>query len=375
MGKVRFGIIGVGGIAKIMHIEAIKNIQDAELVAVADINEVTARKIGGECGVDWYTDYRDLISRKDIDAIDICTPHSLHPPIAIDSMKTGKHVLTEKPIASTVSDADRMVIESKKCGVILGVVYQNRTVAKYLKAKEMIKDGRIGNIHRAELTFTSLRTQAYYDSSPWRGTWNNEGGGVLVNQAPHSLDIFQFLVGMPIEIYGFIDTIKHRIEVEDIASAILRFPNGAHGFIHVNTVESPSVDRIEICGDNGKLILNNKLLFGRPKIPLSEFISMTKETWKFPECEWKEIEISQQEEGHKAVIQDFVNAILTHGKPMVTGEEGLKSVEIANAIILSGKKKKVVTLPIDRIEYVHLLEEMCSSDIGKYNLKKCIKNA
>ncbi|RYG55291.1 Gfo/Idh/MocA family oxidoreductase, partial [bacterium] len=194
MQPVRFGVIGVGGMGG-HHARSFKDLAEGTLVAVADVNAETAQKVAAETGAKAFVDANDLIDNGDVEAIIIATPHFFHPPVAEYAASKGVHVLTEKPIAVTVSAADRMIEAAEKGGVLLGVMFQQRTEKVRIKMKAMIDGGELGAVHRVSMMAPWYRPQAYYGSGAWRGTWKGEGGGILMNQAPHSLDQFVWLAG------------------------------------------------------------------------------------------------------------------------------------------------------------------------------------
>jgi predicted dehydrogenase len=367
MPKLRFGVVGVGGMGQ-AHVKGIKGLDNAELIAVADVFPATAEKVGKEHNVPFYTDFNELLKREDIDAIAIATPHPQHPVVAIAAAAAKKHVFTEKPMASTVSDADKMIKACRRSKVKLGVMYQQRTTPVFAEAKRIIAGGEIGEIYRVNMIATGVRTQAYYMSGAWRGTWDMEGGGVLLNQAPHALDMIQWLAGMPVTITGHVSTCMHKVDVEDAATAIFEYANGAHGCIQVNTIDSPGVNRYEICGTKARIVIDGKLRMAVTKGPLDQFIFGDPQQWGSLGADWKDVEPPPRPSGHAIAIREFAQAVLDGQEPPVSGEEGRKSVEIANAIILSSKKGRVVTLPVRRKQYDKLLAELIAEQ--KRNPKK-----
>ncbi len=352
MGKVTFGVIGVGGIGR-HHVKCMREVEEAEVVAVADINEAAARSVAEEFKVDWYLDYAKLLERDDIDAVSICTPHFLHCKMAIECAKAGKHVLVEKPMARTVSECDAMVREARRCGVKLGVVFQHRANPTILAVKEFIERGGLGELYRGDLEYFTFRTQSYYNSGAWRGTWSMEGGGVLINQGIHFIDVFQWLVGLrPRRVFAFITNLLHDIEVEDLASAVLEFDGGFQATMQLSTIDQPGYTRITIRGDEALLVYEDgKARVAVTQPPIRKGIAES-ERWERPQVEWKELEPKQVElTGHAAVIRDFALAVLEDREPMVAGEEGTKSVEIVNGIVMSAALGRAVDFPVDRQLY------------------------
>ena len=259
MEKVRFGIIGVGGMGQ-AHAKNIQEIEETQLTAVSDTDKKTAEKVSKEYKVTGFTDYKELLTSGLIDAVIVATPHYFHPEIGIAAMEADVHVLTEKPIAVSVKAADSLLEAAKRTGKVFGVMYQSRSLPAIRVAREIIESGRLGEIRRTLMVNPDYRCQAYYDSSTWRATWAGEGGGVLINQAPHGIDLFMFLGGMPSRVTARIRTRLHNIEVEDEADALLEYSNGAWGYYLASTDEAPSEKRIEIAGDKENLSWRMKRL-------------------------------------------------------------------------------------------------------------------
>ncbi|MEM1601637.1 MAG: Gfo/Idh/MocA family oxidoreductase [Candidatus Bathyarchaeia archaeon] len=360
MRKIKFGVIGLKGVGQ-THINEIANIEGAELTAVADINEEVGKFVSSKYNVKWYKNYEDMLAMEDLDAISICTPHFLHFPMVMKALNYGKHVLVEKPMAITVKEADQMIEEARRRGLKLGVVYQRRTDPTYQKIKEMISQGEIGRIYRACMEVCTFRSQAYYDRDAWRGKWATEGGGVLINQTIHQIDILQWLVGKPVEVCGKIGTFYHNVEVEDIASAVIKFENEAHGVIQVTTIDPINFERFEICGEKGKIVSEdgrNEIKYAILDKSVKEYIFSETTSLK-PTYQWNRIEIKRDSTmpGHRKIIEDFVRAIVDDRDPMIPGEEGKVSLEIVNAIILSSFEGRSVSIPIDREAYERLIKE------------------
>jgi len=368
--KVRIGVIGVGGMGS-GHVEAIRKIEAAELTAVCDIDEPTCKAKSEEASVPGFTEHTKLLDSGLVDAITIATPHYFHPPIAIDAFARGLHVLSEKPIAVQVSEADRMIAAAKASGRKFQIMFQERTRAVHIAAKKLIDEGALGEIYRTLMVMGWYRSQAYYDSGGWRATWTGEGGGVLINQAPHSLDIFSWLAGLPCKIDAEVRTRLHDIEVEDEAFARLTSPTGAHGYLYASTTEAPGTDILEICGDKGKLhIQNGKLRFWKVEPPISEHCRTATEMWGGPKTEEVEVEIPEVETGHRAVIANFVDAILNDAPLVAPGEQGINSMELINGILLSGHRERPVDVPVNRADYDALIKELQTASKGKTRLRE-----
>ncbi|HLJ55388.1 MAG TPA: Gfo/Idh/MocA family oxidoreductase [Chthonomonadaceae bacterium] len=359
-GTVRVGVIGVGGMGS-GHCTQLPKIPEAELAAVCDTNPATLKAVTEKYGAPGFATHEALLDSGLVDAIIIATPHYFHPPIAIDAFARGLHVLSEKPLAVTVSSADAMIAAAKRSGKKFAVMYQMRSEGQNRAARAAIESGRLGEIYRTSLVMGWYRSQAYYDSGGWRATWNGEGGGVLINQAPHYLDLFTWLGGMPSRITGTTRTRLHDIEVEDEAFATLEYANGAHGYLYASTTEVPNHNMLEICGDRGKLVLHgSSLKVYEVGTPIRKFTHESTEMWAGPKAEEVPVEIPPDSplKGHAVITQNFARSIL-RGEPLISpGEEGLRAVEMINGLILSSKTGKPVTVPVDRAAYDRLIEEL-----------------
>jgi predicted dehydrogenase len=357
MDRVRCGVVGVGGMGG-GHCKMIGQIPGVELTAVCDAAPDVSRAVAEQYAVPGFTQYEELLDSGLVDMVIVATPHYFHPPVAVAAFERGLHVLSEKPIAVSVSEADRMIRAARASGKKFGVMFQMRASARNRAAKRLIEEGRLGEIYRASLTMGWYRAQAYYDSGTWRATWAGEGGGVLINQAPHLLDLFTWLAGLPSRVTGQVRTRLHDIEVEDEAFALLEYANGAHGYLYASTLEAPSTEQIEICGDRGKLLLRGDLRFWELDSSIREFTRSSPDMWAGPKAKEVPVELEDLPSGHTAITTNFARAIL-HDEPLISpGEEGLRAVELINAMIMSGKQNRPVNLPVDRAAYDALLAEL-----------------
>jgi len=359
MDKVRIGIIGVGGMGY-AHCKSVVNLEETELTCVCDNDEEVAKEGGEECGEKYFSDYNELIKSGLCDAVIVATPHWFHSEIAVSAFENGLHVLSEKPISVRVSDADRMVEASEKNKKVFAVMYQRRTEWFVRKAKEIIDSGKIGEVLRTVCIDPWYRSQAYYNSATWRATWKGEGGGVLINQAPHTIDIFTYLAGLPSKVEAKTRTRLHDIEVEDEVSALLEYKNGAWGYYYTSTCEPVGPFHLEVSGDKGKLIIRGKdITFYNYETPIKEFTEKAPDMWASLKTEEEKIIASSNLSfGHSVIVRNFARNILYGEKLIAPGKEGLNSVEFINACILSGKKNKVVDIPVNRKEYDELIEEL-----------------
>lgn len=353
--QIRFGVVGVGGMGQ-GHCNGLKKVEEAKLVAVCDIDPVTAKKVGEEHGVPYFLNHKDLIKSGLCDVVAIATPHPVRPGIALDAMKAKLHVLSEKPLSERVSTAEKMIRTSKKEKVTLGVMFQRRTEPAVRKAIEIVKSGQLGKVYRTVLISPEYRSQAYYDSAGWRANWIGEGGGVMMNQSPHILDLFILLGGMPKTVLGRVETRLHKIEVEDLAEAMLTYPDGGTGYLYCSTNEPGPGQMIEVFGDKGKLTLRDgvlKLVTYEPSV--AEFTRTSTAMWGGPKGTEQVLQLPEGETGHHVIIRNFARHLL-FGEALVSpGEEGLRSLELANAVWLSASLGKPVKLPISRAAYDRFL--------------------
>ena len=358
MKKVRFGIIGCGAMGR-GHARQITdaNARNFCLTAVADTVPDRAKVLAEKHDLAWFKDGYKLIDSGLCDAVIVATPHYFHPPLTIHAARRHLHVLTEKPIAVSVGPARAMIRECAKRRVALGVMFQQRNRAAMKKMKQMVSAGAVGEIFRAQLICSSwYRTQAYYDSGAWRGTWDGEGGGILLNQAPHSLDLFQWIVGMPKRILATLCTRTHRIEVENTANAILEYGDGKTAYIYATTAESPGMEQLQVAGEKGALIVEGgKLRYARLAAPLKRHLLTAKAGFGAPKSAWREVPLPKSDSRHIAITRAFVGHVL-RGTPMAaTGKEAINELELSNAIYISGYLNKPVELPVDAAEMERLL--------------------
>jgi len=367
--KVKIAIIGVGNMGR-HHARDVQDLPHTELVAVCDIDRASADGVATEYGVPAYYNYQDLLAKAEANGVIIATPHYDHTPISIDFLQKGIHVLVEKPIAVHAKDAHKMVdayelAKRTRPDLVFSAMFMQRTYGHWLKIKDLIDSGELGQLIRTTWLITNwFRPQVYYDSGGWRATWAGEGGGVLLNQAPHNLDLFQWLVGMPNRVTGFANLGKyHHIEVEDEVTAYFEYDNGMVGHFITTTAEAPGTNRLEIVGENGKLIFeDDKLTFYRNRVPMFKFIEEAPGSFDKIENWVVDVPFNHHgQPGHKIIIENFANAILK-GEPLIAPAiEGINSVMLANAIILSSFRQQTVDLPIDEDAYEQKLQGLIKS--------------
>lgn len=371
-GKVRFGVIGTGGMGS-GHCDMIPQIPETTLAAVCDLDPKAREAAAAKSGVPTFATHTELLDSGLVDAVVIATPHYFHPTIALEAFKRGIHVLSEKPLAVTVSAADSMIAGARASGCKFGVMYQMRSEPANIAARKIVESGVLGELYRTNLVMGWYRSQAYYNSGGWRATWAGEGGGVLINQAPHFLDLFTWLGGLPTTITGTTRTRLHDIEVEDEAFATLEYANGAHGYLYASTTEVPNHTMLEICGDKGKLVLDNgKLRLYGLDTPIREFTETNESMWAAPKSNPVSVDLPAESpiKGHGAITQNFARSILFGESLISPGEDGLNAVELINGLILAGKTGRTVSVPVDRAEYDRLITELKAASREKAAVKE-----
>ncbi len=361
MDKVRIGVVGAG----IRGAGTAKDLLDGvtergQLAAVCDTDASVLK--------DWKTvptfaSSEEMIRSGKIDAVYIATPHYAHTTIGIDALQNGLHVLVEKPISVHKADAERLIAaHAEHPELVFGAMFNQRTDPHYIKVREMVEEGQLGEIRRTNWIITDwFRSETYYRSGGWRATWKGEGGGVLLNQCPHNLDLFQWICGMPTKIQAHCYFGKyHDIEVEDEVTAYLEYANGATGVFVTTTGEAPGTNRLEIAAENGKLVVERGggITFYRNAVPASEFRANTDQKFGKPETTVVDIPVEGRGGQHRTISQNFVDAILD-GSPLIApAEEGIKSVEMANAMLLSSLTGQPVDLPMDAARFERELQKL-----------------
>ena len=373
MEKVRFGIVGIGNMGT-GHLDSLGHghIANAEVTAVSDINEDRLKFVSDNYGdgIARFTDYKELLASGLIDAVIIATPHYLHPVIAIEAFEAGIHVLSEKPIGVYTKKVMEMYeVAAKHPELTFGIMYNQRSNPKHQKMRQMMQDGTLGELQRVVWIITNwYRSQAYYNSSAWRATWEGEGGGVLLNQCPHNLDLWQWIVGMPKRVCGFLSFGKyHNIEVEDDATIYAEYANGATGLFITTTGEAPGTNRLEITGTKGKLVFeNNKLMWTHLEEDVRDFTMNTPSGFGTPKMTTEEIVIDEASPEHRGILRNYTNHIL-NGEPLLApGTDGINGLSISNAAHLSAwKNNKWVDLPNDGEEFWEELQKKIAASKGK----------
>ncbi len=364
MKKMKLGIIGAGNIGS-AHCERILQGETPEiaLAAVADRNG--ARRDWARANlpedVAVFSEGSELIQSGTCDAVVVATPHYQHPQLAIQAFQSGLHVLCEKPAGVYTLDVREMIKEADKHReLVFGMMFNQRTNCLYRKMHELIQNGEIGKIKRVSWLITDwYRTQHYYDSGAWRATWEGEGGGVLLNQCPHQLDLLQWLCGMPKTVTAFLHEGKwHDIEVEDDVTAYLEYPGGATGVFVTTTADAPGTNRLEITGTRGKLVCeDNDLSFYQLEVDEREWCVAARDGFAKPPCRRIPLDLDGENPQHAGVLNAFASSVLHGTRLIADGREGINGLMLSNAMHLSGWLNKTVTLPFDEALFLDELNK------------------
>jgi len=376
MNSVRFGLAGLGNMGSIYARSLLAGtIPRARLAAVAD---PTADLSPYAPQARIFTSTEAMIRSGEIDAIVIATPHFLHTPLGIDALEQGLHVLVEKPISVHKADAQRLIAAHKNPAQVFAAMFNQRTDPHFLKIRELIASGELGEVRRITWVITNwFRSEAYYNSGGWRATWSGEGGGVLLNQCPHNLDLFQWLFGMPSKVHAHCQFGRfHEIEVEDDVTAFFQYPDGTSATFIASTGETPGTNRLEIAAERGRVVLEQgKLHWTRNEVPASVFCRTNPDAYQTPPVWEIEIPVQGIGEQHTGILKNFVEAILDKKPLIAPAREGLHSVELANAMLMSAFLNKTIELPLDAAVYEALLQKKIAHSRGGEKLAKIPKSS
>ena len=378
MDFVKFGIVGIGNMGS-CHVKFVEAIPNAKLTSVCDINPAAFDRIAPEIRekIKCFTDVDTFLAEGDVDAVIVAVPHYSHPDVAIKAMNAGKHIIVEKPIAVHKAEAERLIAEGNKHPeLVKSLMFNQRTIPAHVKIKEMIDNGTLGKITRVNWIITDwFRTQRYYDSGDWRATWRGEGGGVLINQCPHQLDLWQWFFGMPKTIRSSVKFGKyHDIEVEDEVNTYMEYEDGKIGNFIASTGEMPGTNRLEITGDKGRLVYEKgEIQFIYNEIPTSEFCKTAEVSFGLSDSWDSKIQIYGADNTtpqHQKVLANVADAI-QKGTPLIAPmEEGIRGLELGNSMLLSGLLDKTLTLPIDSALYASELEKLIAT--SRYQKKEVV---
>ena len=378
--RIRLGVIGVGnmGTSHIKNVVEKKTVAGVEIAAIADRNEDRRKWAKEEVpGAEIFSEGDDLIEKGNVDAVLLAVPHYQHPILAMKAMKKGLHVMCEKPAGVFTKNVREMNKVADETGVVFGMMFNQRTNCTYRKIKEMLESGELGEIRRVNWIITNwFRTQFYYDSGAWRATWAGEGGGVLLNQCPHNLDLLQWLCGMPNKVRAFCHIGKwHDIEVEDDVTAYLEFPNGATGVFVTSTADAPGTNRLEITCNNGTVVTDGKSIeYRKLKVPSDEFCKTAKAAFAKVEYETIEVETDGQNRQHSEVLERFAACILRGEKMVADGREGINGLTLSNAMHLSSWLDKTIEIPFDEDLFYDELQKRVRKSKIKDDVKSVVSD-
>jgi len=352
MAKYRFALIGCGMVGQ-HHITAIDGVPGGKLVALCDVNAAGAKAFGEANGVPWYTDYREMLEKQpDIDIVNVCTPSGLHMEPALDCIAAGKHVVIEKPLEVTLARCDRMINAAEKTGVLLATVFPSRFGTAARELKKAVDQGRFGKLTLGDAYVRWWRDQSYYDSGGWRGTWKLDGGGALMNQSIHCVDLIQWYMGDVKAISAICGCLAHeRIEVDDTSILAVEWANGAFGVIQGTTAAWPGFDkRIAVSGDAGSVIMEEDSLavweFRKKRARDAKMLA--KLAGQDAHGSGSSDPMAFSPENHRRQLVDFTKAIAKGVRPLVDGREGRKSVEIILAAYKAAESGRRVALPVNQ---------------------------
>ena len=371
MGKVRIGVIGIGNMGS-SHCGYLSKdeVTNAELTAVCDIRpeRLDWAKASFGDSIKTFDNADALFDSGAIDGAIIATPHYDHPPLAIKAFAKGLHALIEKPAGVYTRQVREMNEAAARSDRVFGIMFNQRTLAQHRKLKDLVDSGDLGEIMRTNYLITSwFRSQSYYDSGGWRATWAGEGGGVLLNQCPHNLDLWQWICGMPVRVRAFCAFGKyHDIEVDDDVTAYVEYENGATGLFITTTGEAPGTNRLEIDADRGKVVLENgQITFWRTRQSVSKFNKEYKGGFGSPEV-WKcDIPSGRGGESHKGITTNWVDAIQKGTPLLAPGVDGIRGLEISNAMHLSAWTDNWVSIPVNGDLYYEKLQEKIKASTYK----------
>lgn len=345
--RLKFGIVGCGVIGD-THAAAISSLPDAELVAVADSMPDRAERLAEKYGIRAYPALEQMLVREDLDVVNVCTPSGMHGEHACAVMRSGRHVIVEKPMEISLPAIEQMLRAQREAGVKMSVISQHRFDAATRRAHALIRDGALGRLVLGNVQIPWWRSQEYYDSGAWRGTRELDGGGILMNQSIHSIDLLQWLMGRVKSVFAYIDTLVHEMPTEDVAVAVLRFESGALGTIAATTGAYPGViTRVEVFGDAGSVVIeNDRLALVRLQDEEAEAAATAQTDGEEQQTGGGTAQnpAALSGDSHAAQIADMIRAIREDGTPAVDGEAGRRPVEIILAIYESARTGKEVSI-------------------------------
>jgi predicted dehydrogenase len=366
MDAVRLGIIGIGAMGSVHAQNIIEGkVPHCTLTAVCDRHPERMKRFSS---AEPFHSVDDFLVSSETDAVLIATPHYSHTTIGIQALQSGRHLLVEKPISVHKADAERLIAAHRRPDQVFAGMFNQRTDPFFKKLRWLARSGELGAIRRVNWTITNwFRTEAYYQSSNWRATWAGEGGGVLLNQCPHNLDLFQWIFGMPARVRAFCQFGRyHDIEVEDDVTAYLEYSDGMTAVFTASTGEAPGTNRLEVAAERGKVVIeNDQFAFSRNELPMSEFSRTDPGRFSVPPAWEIKIPIEGHGPQHNGILANFVAAILDRTPLIAPAQEGIRSLELANAFLLSTLEDRTIQLPIDAALFEEHLKKLISSSTRK----------
>lgn len=359
MEKIRAGIIGCGKVAR-THALAYQALEGSELAAASDLNPANAERIGNEFNIPVYSDVQKMIRENGLNAVSVCTPHPVHKDMIVAAAEAGAHVICEKPLAPNLTECDQAIAACDKAGVKLAVISQRRYYPPVQRMVKAIKEGKIGKPVIGTMEVLGWRSPEYYLMDGWRGKWKEEGGGVMVNQTPHQLDLLQWIMGDIDELFGYWDNFNHpTVEVEDTALALLRFKNGSIGQFFVSNSVNPGLwGKIRIFGDKGTVVSaqvegGSSFVSGvttKVEPAYTDLWTVQTEPGELEQWKLSDTEVFETHDPmtyfHRLQIADFLGAVRENRKPLVDGRDGRKTVEMFVAVYRSQRDGKPVKFPL-----------------------------
>lgn len=346
--RTRFGIVGAGVIGP-AHAEAIASLPEAELIAVADSVPDQAAVLAKPYGAHAYTSLEEMLERQELDVVNVCTPSGMHADHACQVMHAGRHVVVEKPMGTTRSAIDAMLRVQRDTGVRLGVIFQKRFEPDCQRVRHLIDEGAFGRLVLGSAEIPGWRSQAYYDSGAWRGTWRLDGGGVLMNQAIHTIDLLLWFMGPVRSVAAYAETLTHRMEGEDVAGAIVRFASGAVATIAATTGALPGLStRVGLCGDAGSVVLEDEQVVfmwtarDGVDVPATGLSGSDRRQVRAQYAVQAPSAASLST--HALQLRDMIAAIREERSPMVDGLEGRRAVDLILAMYDSARSGREVAL-------------------------------
>jgi len=359
MRKIKTAVIGCGKVGH-FHARAFQACENSELVACWGRNLEKTEAFAAQYGIKAYTDLKKMVEESGVEAVSICTPHPNHAKLAVECCKLGLHVAIEKPLAASLEDCDAIIAAAKENGVTGTTICQRRFYKPAMRVKKAIDDGKLGRPILGTVNMLGWRDMAYYNSDPWRGTWEGEGGGVLINQAPHQIDLLLWYMGEVDELYGMWDTLNHPdLEVEDTAAAVIRFKSGAIGNIVVSNSQNPALfGNVRVHGENGASVgvqTDGGAMFiagvsGIAEPPVNDLWTVEGEADKLEDYKKADSDffssVNSTDYFHIQQLGDFLTAIEKGTEPLITLEDGRRTVELITGIYRSMRDGKPVKFPL-----------------------------